>query len=472
MDILQPAPGATNMGHLKRAVRVTGFVIKWGARLATLEAGMWMLHGMVVIKIQADKKSMLHNNHIQKREGKEENAHLMDIYSFPGYQVEVEVATNINSSSKPVILEAAIKDVMDPVILGDAGVSVYEIPAEKVKLPVDDWVDVEDLGLDDNTHPSDTDPVEMATPAPSQKVWLASDVNRVNPVPYGKAVTTTGRLDLGMEDPTERSDVSTAETPRMRPTKRQGRSFMAEGELIAEANVGTIPYMAMWVLFLCALLSTLCHPAMALLDHDRQVVAYDCGKPTDMQAYDIGERNHWCDLNPLMDLTNTDITMTNVLYVLLQKVPRVRIKIRTCKIVQTVVPLYCGHYDHQTFVTPLAERGVPSKVPVHHCQQYWLNKEYISQVASRHPLQVNATTIVLVETKGRTWVTEEGEVKCKGEKFDYEGKHYEDLVICHQLAITLVEDTALINLDGTLTTNQEEIILDCKDSDNACATAR
>jgi hypothetical protein len=35
-------------------------------------------------------------------------------------------------------------------------------------------------------------------------------------------------------------------------------------------------------------------------------------------------------------------------------------------------------------------------------------------VASRHPLQVNATTIVLVETKGRTWVTEEGEVKCKG----------------------------------------------------------
>jgi hypothetical protein len=33
---------------------------------------------------------------------------------------------------------------------------------------------------------------------------------------------------------------------------------------------------------------------MALLDHDRQVVAYDCGMPTDMQAYDIGERNHWC----------------------------------------------------------------------------------------------------------------------------------------------------------------------------------
>jgi hypothetical protein len=79
---------------------------------------------------------------------------------------------------------------------------------------------------------------------------------------------------------------------------------------------------------------------------------------------------------------------------------------------------------------------------------------------------------VLVETKGRTWVTEEGEVKCKGEKFDYKGKHYEDLVISHQLSITLVEDTALINPGGTLITNQKEIILACQASENACAESR
>jgi hypothetical protein len=136
MDILQPAPGATKMGHLKRAVRVTGFVIKWGAHLATLAAGVWMLHGMVIIKIQANKERRLLDNHLVKREGKEEteekreypdDAHLTDIYSFLGYQVEVEVATNLDGSSKPVILDAAIKDVVDPVVLGNAGVSVYEI---------------------------------------------------------------------------------------------------------------------------------------------------------------------------------------------------------------------------------------------------------------------------------------------------------------------------------------------------------
>jgi hypothetical protein len=51
MNILQPAPGASKMGHLLRAVKITGFVIKWGAHLSTLAAGVKMLHGMVVIKI-------------------------------------------------------------------------------------------------------------------------------------------------------------------------------------------------------------------------------------------------------------------------------------------------------------------------------------------------------------------------------------------------------------------------------------
>jgi hypothetical protein len=123
--------------------------------------------------------------------------------------------------------------------LGEAGVSVYEIPTERVKLPVDDWVDVEDLGMDDNTHPKDVDPVEMSTPAPSQKVWLASNVNRVGPVPYSKAGITTDRPDMEVDNPTERPDVSTAK----RPTKRQGRSFLAEGELVSEARMGSIPYM-------------------------------------------------------------------------------------------------------------------------------------------------------------------------------------------------------------------------------------
>jgi hypothetical protein len=189
-----------------------------------------MLHGMVIIKIQANKEQRLLENYLVKSEGKEgkkyeDDARLMDIYSFSGYQVEIEVPTNPDGSSKPVILDETHWDEVDPVVLGEAGISIYEI-------------------------------------------------------------------------------------------------------------------LAVWVMFLYILLAMLINPAMALSDHNRQVIAYDCRNPSGIQAYDTCERNHWCDLNPQIDSTNTDITLTNVLYVLLQKVPRVRIKIRTCKVTKTVVPLY------------------------------------------------------------------------------------------------------------------------------------
>jgi hypothetical protein len=274
MDILQPAPGATKIGHLMLAVKITGFVIKWGAHLSMLAAGVWMLHGMVVIKVQANKELRLLNNHLVKREGKEgseekkeyqDDAPLMDIYSFPGFQVEIEVPTNQDGSSKQVILDEAIRDEVDPVVLGEAGVSVYEIPMENTKLPEDDWVDIEDLGMYDDTHPKDVGPVEMATPAPNQKVWLASDVHRMSPMPYSEAVIKTDQLDSEVDITTDRPDVSTARTPKARSTRKQGRSFMSpECEVISEARMGTIPYMTVWVMFFCVLLSMMFNPAMAL----------------------------------------------------------------------------------------------------------------------------------------------------------------------------------------------------------------
>jgi hypothetical protein len=137
MDILQPAPGAARMGHLLRAIKITGFVIKWGAHLSTLAAGVWMLHGMVVIKLQAGKEQRLLDNHLVKCKGRKEykdDARLMDIYSFPGYQVEIEVPTNQDGLSKPVILDETLLGEVDPVILGKAGVLVHDIPVEKKKL--------------------------------------------------------------------------------------------------------------------------------------------------------------------------------------------------------------------------------------------------------------------------------------------------------------------------------------------------
>jgi hypothetical protein len=91
MDILQPAPGATKMGHLMRAVKITGFVIKWGAHLSTLAAGVWMLHGMVLIKVQANKELRLLNNHLVKQEGKAGSEEKKDVESVSKQRNEIHL---------------------------------------------------------------------------------------------------------------------------------------------------------------------------------------------------------------------------------------------------------------------------------------------------------------------------------------------------------------------------------------------
>jgi hypothetical protein len=82
----------------------------------------------------------------------------MDICSFPGHQVKIEVPTNPDGSSRQVILDKDLRGETDHVILGESGVSFNEIPAGKEKLPADDWVDLEDLGVEDDTHPEDVTP--------------------------------------------------------------------------------------------------------------------------------------------------------------------------------------------------------------------------------------------------------------------------------------------------------------------------
>jgi hypothetical protein len=140
-------------------------------------------------------------------------------------------------------------------------------------------VNVEDLGIEDDTNPEDVGPVKMTMLAPREK---ASNVHRTSPVPYSDIDTTTAKPGK-----------STVRAPRAQSTKRQGRSMVTSGgAVISEARLGTIPYMAAWMMFLYVLLALQMNSALALSDHDKQVIAYDCGNPSRIQAYDTGEQNH------------------------------------------------------------------------------------------------------------------------------------------------------------------------------------
>jgi hypothetical protein len=103
------------------------------------------------------------------------------------------------------------------VILGKNGVVVYEIPTKKEKLLADNWVDVEDLGVEDDPSPpppEDVGPIEMTTPEPREKVWLDSNVKWTSPIPYSNLNTM-------------RPTTSTIRTPRARLVNQEARSVNA-----------------------------------------------------------------------------------------------------------------------------------------------------------------------------------------------------------------------------------------------------
>jgi hypothetical protein len=106
----------------------------------------------------------------------------------------------------------------------------------------------------------------MTTPAPREKVWFASDVNRTSPVPYSDIETTTAG-----------PSTSTVRAPRAQSTKRQGRSMeTSDGTVISEARLGTIPCMVVWMLLLYTILAFQVNGALSLWDHDKQGISYDC----------------------------------------------------------------------------------------------------------------------------------------------------------------------------------------------------
>jgi hypothetical protein len=51
--------------------------------------------------------------------------------------------------------------------------------------------------------------------------------------------------------------------------------------------------MVVWMLLLYTILAFQVNGALALSDHDKQVISYHCGNPSRIQAYDTGEPNHW-----------------------------------------------------------------------------------------------------------------------------------------------------------------------------------
>jgi hypothetical protein len=84
----------------------------------------------------------------------------------------------------------------------------------------------------------------------------------------------------------------------------------------------------------------------ALFGEERTFTAYDCSIPSRMRVIRARTQEDCSRRTPVLR------TKKDIRYHLLQEVPFFRVPARKCAMTRSKIPLYCGHYDHQTLATP------------------------------------------------------------------------------------------------------------------------
>ena len=130
----------------------------------------------------------------------------------------------------------------------------------------------------------------------------------------------------------------------------------------------------------------------------------DCSRPLNKQAVIPIEAK---DCATPAVATN----MVNATYVILQKALFLRQKAYLCNFRYSQVTLYCGVYDHQTLNPRLTHWNLPVEMSPLDCMKAWQDRKYRD-----FTLQRNGKVSAFEDTIGKTWTTDEGEVKCQGEK--------------------------------------------------------
>ena len=150
------------------------------------------------------------------------------------------------------------------------------------------------------------------------------------------------------------------------------------------------------------------------VDHDRTFLGYDCTDPRQLEIVSI-QSSEECQVRKPV------IREQRVRYELLQKVQYGRIPATKCTMTRNKLPLYCGHYDHQTVATSDIWYGVPMKVSEEQCHS--MHQEKIYKVYT-YPktgvkklwtasLRPNSTNVLSYEAYGET-TYESNEIHCLG----------------------------------------------------------
>ncbi len=206
--------------------------------------------------------------------------------------------------------------------------------------------------------------------------------------------------------------------------------------------------------------------------------AYSCGSPhniRDVSYQSVGN----CPPPVVPTVERENITVQVLFNQKTLEIPAIRCYERMSQDIQ-----YCGHYDHQTVYPYGTMRDVPVPVTTSDCSR-WSTKLQASygavgpgpgRTGGRINLQWNEEVNHLFQPVGRTWVTEQGEVKCSGQPFRQDAEvggastYIADAVVSQHSRYFLGNETLRYDADGVVKTVTSGVTLPCSIATNGCET--
>ena len=225
-----------------------------------------------------------------------------------------------------------------------------------------------------------------------------------------------------------------------------------------------IPYILFYIL-------TLASPLAAVFTQKENVLqAYDCTEPRGVTDRALGDDSIFCD-HPHQHTTME----ANQTYQLLVEEKVRRFTGWKCSVRDSRDVTYCGNYDHQTAFAKLNYRKLPIIVSPLKCRSMRDTRKYKDPKGNNHEINRGGVTAIFYEEIGSTWATgikpgETSEVECHGGSWEVAGMHLTDMIVTHQLRVTLVREE-FREEDGQVQALSDGTLLQCPATRGNCETA-
>ncbi len=194
--------------------------------------------------------------------------------------------------------------------------------------------------------------------------------------------------------------------------------------------------------------------------------AYDCSSPRYATPVIVTPTDTDCE-NHSVDAVQQE----NVTYIVLQEAAYVKIKGRKCVRTETEISLYCGVYDHQTFIPHFTHIEKKRHVPKDDCNRWIKTGQFTDPLGKKHDLQMGRINTIKYERVGRT-VMGKTHVDCYGGKIQAWGDTFNDINIFTQTKIEIRDVEYDIDGDGAIIDGTSQQLLPCTQTRGVCETER